>query len=38
MERNTLELARNSLFIEKIKNTFQAAENAIPGKIPVSDG
>jgi (p)ppGpp synthase/HD superfamily hydrolase len=26
MERNTLELARNSLFIEKIKNAFQAAK------------
>jgi hypothetical protein len=26
MERNTLELARNSLFIEKIKNASQAAK------------
>lgn len=26
MERNTLELARNSLFIEKIKNAFKAVE------------
>jgi hypothetical protein len=38
MERNTLELVPNSLFIEKIKNASQAAENAIPRKISVSAG
>jgi (p)ppGpp synthase/HD superfamily hydrolase len=33
MERNALELARNSLLIEKIKNEFQAAEADLLVKV-----